>query len=139
LGQEELGCNIMLKFLKENFNWIKDIGIIIFLISIFVLNARYVTVERFEMSMKANELAHNAIQITLVSVDKTLALMQQNNTILIQNEKAIKDVNKLTTEMDLRLKLLENLGIEQRLKDKTLKILEIDLRLKLLEKGKIVD
>lgn len=124
----------MLKFIQTNFSWIKDVGIVIFLVIVMYANQHYVTRNDFDTYTKANELAHTAINTTLVNVDKTLALMQQNQTILVKNEEQIKINTAFLAAIDMRLKDVENLGIEVRLREKTVKLAEIELRLKVLEK-----
>jgi hypothetical protein len=124
----------MIKFLKDNFAWIKDIGIVVFMIFILYFNAHFVSLERFDAAMAANELAHDAIQTTLASVDKTLALLQQNNTMLTENEKQIKVNTALLTTLDVRVKMLESMEPDKQIKANTIKTVELEGRVKVLEK-----
>jgi hypothetical protein len=147
----------VLKLVKENFGLIKDIGIILFMVIILYFNAHFVSLEKFEAAQEANRLAHQSIQTSLVSVDKTLALMQQNQAALIENEKQIKintgrlgdiegkykyfeeqiktvsSIFQKSSEMDARIKILESLELDKYIKQNILKMADYEVRIKLLE------
>lgn len=123
----------MIKFIRDNFGWVKDVGIVIFLVLVMWANAHYVTVEKFEAYQKANDLAHASTAATLVSVDKTLALMQQNQELLVENQRDIKNLTTRVVSIESDLKLLDSLGIANQLQTTSTKLIEMDFRIKSLE------
>jgi hypothetical protein len=123
----------MWKFLKDNFGWVKDIAIVIFIVLGLWANANFVSNERFESYQKAQDIKYQAIQVTLVSVDKTLALMQQNQTILIDNEKQIKINTAKLAEIELRTKYLEGFDLARHIINDAALEARLELRLKALE------
>lgn len=123
----------MIKFIRDNFGWVKDVGIVIFLVLVMWANAHYVTVEKFEAYQKANDLAHAATSATLVSVDKTLALMQQNQELLVENQRDIKNLTTRVVAIESDVKLLDSLGIDNQIKTTSVKLIELDFRIKALE------
>jgi hypothetical protein len=126
--------NNMFKVFRENFGWIKDMSVVVFLIGILYLQSHFVTTEKFELYQKANDLAHQAIQITLVSVDKTLALMQQNNSVLVENEKALKMLTSKVSELDTKTRYYDSLEFDKFMQQSAVHRAELDTRLKSLEK-----
>jgi hypothetical protein len=131
--QNKKAISNMLKFIRDNFVWVKDVSIVLFMAAILYLNSHFVTIEKFEAYQHANDLAHQAIQTTLVSVDKTLALMQQNQTLLTDNQKQITINTAKIVETDLRVKSLENLNVDDFMKESAINRKELDIRLKSLE------
>jgi uncharacterized membrane protein len=127
------GINNMLKFIKDNFYWVKDIAIILFMVAVLYLNSHFVTVEQFKTSEAANLLAHTSIQTTLVSVDKTLALMQQNQTTLSEHEIQIKTLEKTMASFDTKIKLIESMDQSSQIKINTFKLFDLEARIKLIE------
>ena len=123
----------MIKFIRENFGWVKDVGIVIFLVLVMWANAHYVTVEKFEAYQKANDLAHAATASTLVSVDKTLALMQQNQELLVENQRDIKNLSVRVVSLESDIKLLNALNIDAQIRTTSAKLIELDFRIKALE------
>lgn len=124
----------MLKFIKSNFFWIKDIAIILFCLCVLYLNANYVTITQFRELEKSNFSQHEAIQLTLISVDKTLALMQQNQTILTEHDILLKSHDKWISSLDNKLKIIETLDLSSQVKVNTFKLLDLEFRMKNFEK-----
>ena len=147
----------MFKFLKDNFSWVKDVAIVLFMVVVLYLNAHFVTIDKFEVYVKANDLAHEGIQVTLVSVDKTLALMQQNQASLVEHDKQIKiNTSRLAdiegrlkysdenakmlvaavikaAEVDTRLKTIEALEMDKHIKRDSERFIDYEIRLKMIE------
>lgn len=133
----------MFSKLRDNFGWVKDVAIVFGMVGILYLNGHYVTTERFEAYQKGNDLAHQSIQTTLISVDKTLALMQRNNEQLIENEKSIQLHNSRIAELDARIKAIESSDIDTFMKQSAIHRAQLEVRLsavetaqRLLEKSK---
>jgi hypothetical protein len=126
----------MIKTIKDNFVWIKDLAIICFMAGILYLNSHYVTIEQFRASEAANISAHEAIHSTLISVDKTLALMARNQVILTEHEIVLKSHDKSINSLDSRIQLIEKTDTSSQVKLNTFNIFELNSRVKSLESSK---
>jgi hypothetical protein len=99
----------MVKFIKSNFSWLKDVTLILFMICMVLLNARYATNDRVNLIAKENDNAHATLLTSFTSLDKTISLLQQNQSILIDNEKIISSHTIRLAELEIRVKLLESI------------------------------
>lgn len=84
----------MIGIFRNNFGWIKDIAMVIGMVGVLYLNSHFITIDKFDDSQTKNEMAHQGILTTLVSVDKTLALMANNQVEILE----IKADMKIRTE-----------------------------------------
>jgi hypothetical protein len=123
----------MIKILKDNFSWLKDIAVVSGIAILLFLNAHYVTIDKFESSEKSNEMAHQAIQTTLVNIDKTLALQAQNQDMLISQQKQIVINTTRLTEIEARLKFYDAIQLDTFIRTSLVKYTELDARIKNLE------
>jgi len=122
------------KWMKENFAVVKDIVVVAFVLAVAVLNSHYVSVSKFEDYEKANALAHGGIQITLVNVDKTLALMAQNQASLLEHGAQIKINTGILTSLNMRVDRLDTLRLEAHMSLDEVRATETSLRLRMVER-----
>jgi len=123
----------MIQVIKDNFSWMKDIAIVVGIAALLFLNARYVTIDKFEVSEKANQLAHASIQVTLVNIDKTLALQAQNQELLIAQQKQIVINTTKINELDVRMRNVESYDVGSFRASFMIKDTELEGRIKTLE------
>jgi hypothetical protein len=126
----------MIRYFRDNFSWIKDVVIVLGMVGVLYLNSHYITVDKFEAMKSANDSAHASIQTTLVSIDKTLALQAQNNALLVDAQHQIKVNTAKLTEVDLRVRNIEELGIASFMKESLVNRARLDVRLSALEAHK---
>lgn len=98
----------IMKYLRENFVWIKDIVMVIGMIAVVWLNSHFVTIEKFEAYKKENDAAHVEIQKVLSGIDKTLALMNQQAVMLIEHDKQIRLNTIKLAEHDILINKIKN-------------------------------
>jgi len=150
----------IMKLIKENFAWVKDIVIVLGMCGVLYLNLNYVTTNKFDSFVASNDIKYNAIQAAIVSLDKSLALLQQNNKVLSDNQFQIAHMNDVLNDVvqqnksdaaltkefrdfmikytvtDNALSQLQSLDIGKHIKEEYQRSLDIEYRLKMLE-GKI--
>ena len=124
----------MLKFIRDNFSWVKDVGIVFFLVLVVFANSNYVTNTKFESYVKSNHEIQLQVNNSLNLIDKTLALMQQNQIILVENEKQIRVNTTNIAEHDSQFRQLNALHLDQYIQNDLIKNAETEFRLKALEK-----
>jgi hypothetical protein len=124
----------MLKFVKDNFSWVKDVGIVLFLVMVVWANSHYVTIEKFDNYVKANNEIHLQVNSSIALIDKTLALMQQNQVVLIENEKQISINTLKIAEHERDIHQLQLLRLDAYIQSDVVKNAETELRLKSVEK-----
>lgn len=124
----------MFKWMKENFTVVKDVVVVLFVVAVALLNSNFVTSERFEDYEKANALAHGSIQLTLVNVDKTLALMAQNQASLTEHATQIKINTGVLSGLSARMDHLDTLRLETHINLDEVRATEFNLRLRLTER-----
>jgi len=144
--------------IRNHFPWIKDIAMVFGMIAVLYLNLNYVTNSKFDAFVAANDVRLDAIQSTIISLDKSLALLQQNNIILTSLQLEVSRINKLQIEviqqniidaavnnefhllvprvysLENDVKQIEKLNLNIFLKESSAVHAEIDHRLKDLEK-----
>jgi len=147
-----------IKKMRDNFPWIKDISIVLGMCAVLYLNLNYVTNAKFDTFVAANEIRMDAIQKTIASLDKSLALLQQNNNILQSLQSEVTRINKIQSELihqntidatvntefyallprifllESELKQMDKLRLDVFLKDSAAVHAELEHRLKILEK-----
>lgn len=124
----------MFKFIRDNFSWVKDIGIVFFLILVMWANSHYVTVDKFDAYVKSNNEVQGQVNSSLTLIDKTLALMQQNQVVLIENEKQIGLNTIKIAEHESIIRQLMQLHIDSYIQLDMVKHAELEIRLKNIEK-----
>lgn len=72
-----------MKNIRDNFGWIKDIAIVCGMCAVLYLNLNYVTNTKFESFVKDTDARHESVQKAIISIDKSLMLLQQNNKIML--------------------------------------------------------
>jgi hypothetical protein len=104
----------MINLLKNSLPWLKDIVLVIFVITTWYLNTAYVTTAKFDQFSKQNAAEHIVMTSTMVSMDKTLALMQQNTTAIAEQKAAMSLLSaqviadeKTLVEHEQRLRFIE--------------------------------
>ena len=125
----------MLKLIKENFGWIKDIVIVIGIVGMLYLNQNFVTNSKFDAHVKSGEASLESVRVSLSTIDKTLALMQQNQSILIENEKQIGINTIKVAEHESLIRQLQQLHMEAYIQADSIKNAEMEIRLKNIEKN----
>jgi len=150
-----------MKILKDNFGLVKDFTMVLGMCGVLYLNLNYVTNSKFDTFVVSNDTRLDAIQTTIVSLDKSLALLQQNNSILqtLQAEMAMvkTDLNiamqqnkedavinlefhKMTTELhklEIEVSNLQTFNLTEHFKSQVSILSEIETRLRLLEKTQL--
>lgn len=147
----------MIQKIRDNFSWIKDIAIVLGMCAVLYLNLNYVTNTKFEQFVNANEIRTDAIQSTITSLDKSLALLQQNNGILTTLQTDMLKMNAVLNDavqqnkvdvksdiefhdtlpkiaiMEANLAQLMRLQLDAHIVNDAVKKSELDLRLKRVE------
>lgn len=72
----------IMKNIRENFGWIKDLVMVAGMCGVLYLNLNYVTNTKFDAFVKDSDARYETVQAAIVSIDKSLLLLQQNNKLL---------------------------------------------------------
>ena len=101
----------------DAFSKVKDISIVAFMVVSLYLNANYVSTKTFDAYELKNTNQHVIIQTALISIDKTLALQVQNQTLLTDAITSIKiNTGRLGTIED-RIRYFDSLDLSKFIRD----------------------
>jgi len=146
-----------LNFIKDNFNFVKDMAMVLGMCGVLYLNLNYVTNTKFESFVQANEGRMDGIQAAIASLDKSLALLQQNNTMLTTLQVNVANITTVlndvvqqnkedaavsvefhklaekVTIVDKTVAAISLTDLAQHIKDEMKQLNDIDTRLKIIE------
>jgi len=147
----------IMKNIRENFGWIKDLVMVAGMCGVLYLNLNYVTNTKFDSFVKDTDARYETVQAAIVSIDKSLLLLQQNNKLLadltikverIDNiQRDLVEQQKTDTAANAELHLLANkvatvdatvarfsaVDLSTHFKEEYQKITDIEYRLKAIE------
>jgi hypothetical protein len=88
-----------MKSVKENFGWIKDLAMVFGMCGVLYLNLNYVTNSKFDTFVRATDARYEIVRSAIISIDKSLLLLQQNNKLMLDLQVDVKNLELKTEQI----------------------------------------